>query len=130
VGRVRVQGRPEQEGGPFDGDRGLAFLRQSRPPFDQFLASNAGLERDLADRSMVDPYQIDRVTVNLLSNAVKFTPAGGHVTVRVRDIDDDIVLSVSDDGMGIPTGEQPEVFNRFFRASNAVVRSIPVPAWA
>ena len=57
--------------------------------------------------AMVDPYQIDRVTVNLLSNAVKFTPAGGNVTVRVRDIDDDVVLSVSDDGIGIPTGEQP-----------------------
>ena len=36
---------------PLDGDRGLAFARQARPLFDQFLASNAGLERDLADRS-------------------------------------------------------------------------------
>ena len=75
--------------------------------------------------AMVDPYQIDRVMINLLSNAVKFTPGGGQVTVRVREVDRDLLLSVSDTGIGIPIGEQPDLFNRFFRASNAVVQSIP-----
>jgi two-component system phosphate regulon sensor histidine kinase PhoR len=74
---------------------------------------------------MVDPYQLDRVVLNLLSNALKFSPGGGHVTVRVRELDDDLLLSVSDTGIGIPVSEQQELFNRFYRASNAVTQSIP-----
>jgi two-component system phosphate regulon sensor histidine kinase PhoR len=75
--------------------------------------------------AMVDPYQLDRVIVNLLSNAVKFSPGGGHVTVRVREDERDLLLSVSDTGIGIPFDEQQELFNRFFRASNAVAQTIP-----
>jgi signal transduction histidine kinase/CHASE3 domain sensor protein len=75
--------------------------------------------------AMVDPYQLDRVVLNLLSNALKFSPGGGHVTVRVREVDDDLLLSVSDTGIGIPVSEQQELFNRFYRASNAVTQSIP-----
>jgi signal transduction histidine kinase len=73
----------------------------------------------------VDPYQIERVLTNLLSNAVKFTPAGGEVVVSIHEDGDDVVLSVSDTGIGIPQEEQPELFTRFFRASNAVEASIP-----
>jgi signal transduction histidine kinase len=72
-----------------------------------------------------DPGQIDRVLMNLLSNAVKFTPAGGMVRVcAVRD-GDDVVVRVSDTGMGIPEAEQRHLFNRFFRASNATGQAVP-----
>jgi two-component system sensor histidine kinase TctE len=56
---------------------------------------------------------------NLVHNALKFTPAGGHVTVRV-DVDDAFAeLRVCDDGPGIPAGERSRAGQRFFRASNA-----------
>jgi signal transduction histidine kinase len=73
----------------------------------------------------VDPTQIERVLTNLLSNAVKFTPDGGEVVVSIREEGEDLVLSVSDTGIGIPRQEQRELFNRFFRASNARTASIP-----
>ncbi|MEV6601031.1 ATP-binding protein [Actinoplanes sp. NPDC051346] len=72
-----------------------------------------------------DPDQLDRVLTNLLSNAVKFTPAHGTVTLIARREDDDVCVSVSDTGMGIPLGEQEGLFSRFFRASNAVHQAIP-----
>jgi two-component system sensor histidine kinase TctE len=51
---------------------------------------------------------------NLVDNAVKYTPAGGHVTVRVRDAYKPAV-EVEDDGIGIPIEERQSVFERFYR---------------
>jgi signal transduction histidine kinase len=62
---------------------------------------------------------------NLLSNAIKFTPAGGHVEVRLRTERDHALLEVSDTGIGIPAGEEGRLFERFFRASSATERAIP-----
>jgi signal transduction histidine kinase len=72
-----------------------------------------------------DRGQLDRVLVNLLSNAVKFTPAGGRIAVTAVTEDGTAVIEVSDTGIGIPDHDQKELFTRFFRASNAVARSIP-----
>jgi signal transduction histidine kinase/CHASE3 domain sensor protein len=72
-----------------------------------------------------DPEQLDRLIMNLLSNAVKFTPEGGRVEVRGEVAEAMAVLRVSDTGIGIPARDQNELFSRFFRASNAVERSIP-----
>jgi signal transduction histidine kinase len=67
---------------------------------------------------MGDPDQLERVTANLLGNAVKFS-AGGTVTVAVERSADEAVLTVSDQGMGIPSAEAGQLFERFFRSSNA-----------
>jgi signal transduction histidine kinase/HAMP domain-containing protein len=72
-----------------------------------------------------DAGQLGRVLVNLLSNAVKFTPAGGRITVTATAAEGSAVITVSDTGIGIPAKDQPELFTRFFRASNAVQQSIP-----
>lgn len=56
---------------------------------------------------------------NLLTNAVKFVPAGGRVTVSTGDDADRVHLIVRDDGPGIPEGELPRVFDRYFRGSRA-----------
>jgi signal transduction histidine kinase/CHASE3 domain sensor protein len=72
-----------------------------------------------------DPEQLDRVLMNLLTNAVKFTPPEGTVMVTARREGDEVVLSVADTGMGIPAAEQPGLFARFFRASNAIHQAIP-----
>jgi signal transduction histidine kinase len=72
-----------------------------------------------------DPDQLDRAVTNLLSNAVKYTPSGGRVDVSVHPDDGQAVVTVSDTGIGIPDKDQGSLFTRFFRASNAVTRSIP-----
>jgi signal transduction histidine kinase len=62
---------------------------------------------------------------NLVSNALKFTPEGGEVQVRLQQRDGNIRLEVSDSGMGISAADQRRLFERFFRAGNAVEQQVP-----
>jgi hypothetical protein len=80
------------------------------------------LREELGEDEVVvlgDLHHLERVAVNLLANAVKFTPDGGQVAVRVGVADDQAFLEVSDTGVGIPTDEQGQVFQRFYRSSTA-----------
>lgn len=52
---------------------------------------------------------------NLVDNAIRYTPEGGTVTVKIAELDNDIMLSVIDDGPGIPKELRARVFERFFR---------------
>lgn len=60
-----------------------------------------------------DPARILQVLTNLLSNAIKFTQTGGKVVVRVETIRDEVTISVSDTGPGIPADQLEAVFARF-----------------
>jgi PAS domain S-box-containing protein len=93
-------------------------------------ASTAGvaLGCDLAPaRSTVpaDRSQIERVLANLLSNALKFTASGGSAVVTTQARLRSVVVSVTDDGPGIPLAEQERLFQRFYRADDAYTRQIP-----
>jgi signal transduction histidine kinase len=68
--------------------------------------------------------QLERVLLNLLSNAVKFSHPGGTVRVAAEKRADEVVISVSDEGVGIPEHEQPALFTRFYRTSDAQLRAI------
>jgi signal transduction histidine kinase len=63
-----------------------------------------------------------RVIDNLLNNAVKFTPAGGTITVRLRQKDDRLVLHVIDTGIGIPPDQQERIFARFYQVDGSARR--------
>ena len=65
-----------------------------------------------------DPGRLERVLANLLSNAIKYSPSGGEVVVEVRREPHWAVVSVTDQGLGIPAADLPHVFERFRRASN------------
>ena len=69
-----------------------------------------------------DPELIARIITNLLDNATKYTPAGGTVRVDLESCGDRYLVSVSDDGPGIPAEAQPRVFDRFFRADESRTR--------
>ena len=62
-----------------------------------------------------DPGRFKQVIVNLLDNAIKYTPAGGAITLAVREQNHEAVCEVSDNGIGIPADALPRVFERFFR---------------
>lgn len=67
-----------------------------------------------------DPHLFYEVLKNMLSNSVKYTPEGGSIEVRFTVKGDDFVCSVEDTGIGIPKHQQDRVFDKFFRADNAV----------
>ena len=72
-----------------------------------------------------DRARLAQVLDNLVSNAVKFTPRGGRVDVRLDAEGETAVLEVEDTGLGIPADEQGQLFDRFFRSSNATQNAIP-----
>jgi two-component system, OmpR family, sensor kinase len=63
------------------------------------------------------PDELHRLAVNLIENAVKHTPPGTHIRARTRVDDGDGVLSVEDDGPGVPPELAPRVFDRFVRGA-------------
>ena len=65
-----------------------------------------------------NPIHLRQMVANLIGNAVKYTPAGGKVAVRAASEDRQIILQVSDTGPGIPLGDQPFIFDKFYRGSN------------
>jgi signal transduction histidine kinase len=71
-----------------------------------------------------DAPQLEQVVLNLVGNAIKFTPAGGRVTVSLETTGQDLLLRVEDTGIGIPAGELDDLFQRFYRASNAKAQQI------
>jgi hypothetical protein len=72
-----------------------------------------------------DPDQLERVIINLVSNALKFTPPGGRVGITVAEAPEQVRLSVSDTGIGIPEAELPHIFDRFFRSSRSQQKRRP-----
>jgi two-component system, OmpR family, phosphate regulon sensor histidine kinase PhoR len=66
-----------------------------------------------------NPIRLRQLVDNLLTNAVKYTPDGGSVVARLRSEGDQVVFSVNDTGLGIPLADQPHIFERYYRASNA-----------
>lgn len=70
-----------------------------------------------------DPVLIDRVMTNLLDNAIKYGREGGSVSVGIDSRNGSHVITVGDDGTGIPADAQQWIFNRFYRADGARTRT-------
>ncbi|HEC36157.1 MAG TPA: GAF domain-containing sensor histidine kinase [Anaerolineae bacterium] len=71
-----------------------------------------------------DPRRIEQVLRNLLDNAVKYSPQGGLIVVRGEVREDEIVVSVADQGMGISPEHLNRLFEKFFRVKSALGRHV------
>lgn len=60
-----------------------------------------------------------QVLANLLQNAVRYTPSGGHVTVAAERSGNDAIVAIANSGEGIPSGDLPHVFERFYRVEKS-----------
>jgi signal transduction histidine kinase len=69
-----------------------------------------------------DEDRIHQVLVNLLDNGIKFTPAKGQVSISFGQADEQVSCTIADTGPGIPAGEIPHVFERFYRGDRARAR--------
>ena len=65
---------------------------------------------------MADPTRLEQVFVNLLTNAAKYTHPGGRVEVATRTEENDVVATVGDNGIGIPSEAMTTIFDMFTRA--------------
>jgi two-component system, OmpR family, sensor histidine kinase VicK len=72
----------------------------------------------------IDKDKITQVLDNIISNAIKYSPQGGKITFRVRELADEIIVSVSDEGVGIPKADLAKVFERFYRVDKARSRKL------
>ena len=72
----------------------------------------------------IDEDKITQVLYNIISNSLKYSPEGGQVTFRVRTEDHYIVVSVSDQGVGIPKNVIDKIFDRFYRVDKARSRNL------
>jgi signal transduction histidine kinase len=67
----------------------------------------------------VDPERLERAIVNLLTNALKFSPADTPVVVRASTADGEVVVAVTDQGVGIPADALSHIFERYYQANTA-----------
>jgi signal transduction histidine kinase len=73
---------------------------------------------------LADPQLVRQVVMNLISNAIKYNQAGGRLDIRIAAQNDALEWSVRDTGMGIPRAAQSRLFEKFFRADNAVAQEV------
>jgi signal transduction histidine kinase len=70
-----------------------------------------------------DERRLKQALFNLISNAIKFTPSGGSIRLEAEREGGDVVLSVSDTGLGIPTADQVRVFEKFERGDPTLTQT-------
>jgi two-component system sensor histidine kinase TctE len=78
-----------------------------------------GFEAEAAMRVLGNALLLRELAKNLVDNALRYTPAGGHVTCRVRAVPGLVILEVEDDGVGISEAQSEMVFERFYRVDDA-----------
>lgn len=80
------------------------------------------IERIITDKDLwvdIDTDKFTQVVDNLMNNAIKYSPDGGTITVRLLETHNHVILTVSDQGLGIPRKDISHVFDRFFRVDKA-----------
>ena len=71
----------------------------------------------------IDTDKMTQVIDNILNNAIKYSPDGGKIRVTMKTTDDQMILSISDQGLGIPKQDLPRIFDRFYRVDRARSRA-------
>lgn len=78
---------------------------------------------DLAEIN-VDPDLLERAISNLLDNAIKYTPAGGKIEIITKTQENNLLITVKDNGIGIPAEDLPRIFERFYRVDKSRSREM------
>lgn len=101
--------------------------------FDMMIQSGAlrdknyQIVRDFTKRTLwvdVDQDKITQVIDNIMNNALKYSPEGGTITCRLMETHNSVVMSITDEGMGIPRKDLSHIFERFYRVDRARARSM------
>ena len=94
------------------------FVQNWQPP-------NSSYDRSFVDQTqeplqvLADPMLLNQLLKNLTMNALRYSPQGGKIQITVGQTSEGAIVQVQDEGIGIPEAEQTQIFDRFYRASNA-----------
>ena len=102
-------------------DRFDMMLKQDDRPEKTYTIKRDFTKRDLWVE--IDTDRFTQVLDNLMNNAIKYSPDGGVVTCRLLETHNNVILSVSDQGLGIPRADIPRIFDRFYRVDKARSRA-------
>lgn len=83
------------------------------------------IKREFTKRDLwleIDTDRLIQVIDNIMNNAIKYSPDGGTITARLIETHNHVILSISDEGMGIPREDLNKVFDRFYRVDKARAR--------
>jgi signal transduction histidine kinase len=115
-------------------DSGVMHVKREPVALDEFLRGMASAARPIADDKridlvasvapdiglvMVDRDKLEKIVLNLQFNALKFTPADGRVELKMNRQDGQLILQVSDTGIGIPKDKLPQMFERFMQVDTS-----------
>lgn len=109
-----------------------AFMTAVLNRFDQIKNQNTvsdkryDIIRDYPIKSIwveIDTDKMTQVLDNILNNAIKYSPDGGKITVSMKTTDNQLIISISDEGLGIPKRDLPLIFDRFYRVDKARSRA-------
>lgn len=94
---------------------------------EQYRNKKYKIERDFTQRTLwveIDQDKFIQVIDNIMNNAIKYSPDGGKITCRLMETHNSIVISITDEGLGIPRKDIGHVFDRFYRVDKARARSM------
>ena len=107
-----------------------AFITFILNRFDKIRSQNADKKyeiiRDYPINSIwveIDTDKMTQVIDNIINNAIKYSPDGGKITVSMKTTEIQMILSISDEGLGIPKKDLPKIFDRFYRVDKARSRA-------
>lgn len=94
---------------------------------EQYRDKGYKIQRDFTQRKLwveIDQDKVTQVIDNILNNAIKYSPDGGTITCRLMETHNSVVISITDEGLGIPRKDLIHIFDRFYRVDKARARSM------
>ena len=107
-----------------------AFVTFILNRFDQMKSQNIDKEYEIVRDYKITPVWVEidtdkmtQVLDNILNNAIKYSPDGGKITFSMKTTETQLIVSISDEGLGIPKEDLPKIFDRFYRVDKARSRA-------
>ncbi|KZZ85302.1 cell wall metabolism sensor histidine kinase WalK [Bacillus sp. SJS] len=103
------------------------FFNKIIDRFEMTKSQKVTFKRDIPNEELyvdIDTDKITQVLDNIISNAMKYSPEGGKITFRIKVLEEELLISVKDEGVGIPKDSVKKIFERFYRVDKARTRKL------